>query len=64
LIRAILTAILGLMLTGFAAWGSRLSSDDHVHETRISVLEDHQKGIDTKLESIDRKLDRLLARRQ
>jgi hypothetical protein len=63
LVRAVLTAILGLMLTGFAAWGSHLSSDDHGHETRISVLEDHQKGIDTKLGEMDRKLDRLLARR-
>lgn len=61
--RAIITTAIGLLLSGFTAWGARLSNDDHVHETRISVLEDHQKGIDSKLESMDKKLDRLLERR-
>lgn len=70
-IKALITAIIGVAITGVAAMASRLSTEGHNHESRISVLEDHTKGVDKSLDEIkteqheqSRKLDRLLARRQ
>jgi hypothetical protein len=66
-IRAVITTIVGLFLTGFVTWGAHLSDADAKHETRISVLEDHIKGEDKSLEELkqgqrdmDEKLDRIL----
>lgn len=63
MVKALISALIGIMLTGVAAMAARLSNSNGNHETRISVIEDHQKGIDAKLSDMDRKLDRLLARR-
>lgn len=63
LVKVIVTTIVTALLTGAGAWGVNLTSRSHNHDTRISVVEDHQKGIDKKLDSMDKKLDRLLERR-
>lgn len=50
--KVVITAVIGALVTGAAAWGKTLSSRTHDHETRVSVLEDHQKGIDKSLDEI------------
>ena len=58
--KALVTAVIGVLISGTVAMAFRLSEKTQTHEARISVLEDHQKGIDEKLNGIDRKLDRLI----
>lgn len=64
MIKALVVALIGVMVTGVAAMASRLSTSSGNHEARISVLEDHQKGIDNKLNNIDAKIDILISRRE
>jgi hypothetical protein len=64
LVRTIVTALVTALFGVILAWGANLSGKAEKHETRISVLEDHQEGIDKSLKSIDSKLDRLIERRR
>jgi peptidoglycan hydrolase CwlO-like protein len=64
MVKTLVGAVIAAMATGAVAMASRISSNVNTHEARISVLEDHTKGIDKKLDSMDRKLDMLLARRR
>ena len=61
--KALVTAIITVLVTGSIAMVFRVSEKTQTHEARISVLEDHEKGIDKKLDKMDDKLDILLARR-
>ena len=61
------TAVIGSVVTGTVAFATRLSATSHDHETRISVMEDHTKGVDRSLDEIkagqlriEDKLDRSL----
>jgi hypothetical protein len=47
-LQAIITALFGILVSGFAAWGGKVAD----HEKRLSVVEDHQKGIDKSLDEI------------
>ena len=58
--KALVTAVIGVLISGTVAMAFRLSEKTSTHEARISVIEDHQKGIDEKLNGIDHKLDRLI----
>ncbi len=60
MVKALVTAVIGVMVSGTVAMVYRISDRTHTHETRISVLEDHQRGIDEKLTRIDGKLDKLI----
>ncbi len=62
MVKALVTALIGVLVTGTVAMAFRLTEKTSTHEARISVIEDHQKGLDEKLNSMDRKLDRLLDR--
>lgn len=50
--KALITALLGAVITGAVAWASQLSGKQVTHESRISVLEDHQRGIDKSLDEL------------
>lgn len=74
LVKLVVGSIVTAMVTGAVAWEGKMSARSHVHETRISVLEEHQeirdKEIDRQLEDIKKgqnrmedKLDRALRRR-
>jgi len=63
IVKAIITTLITLLLGGAAAWSTQLTTWATDHEKRIAVVEDHQLGIDKKLDNIDKKLDRLLERR-
>lgn len=52
IIQAVVTTVIGVIVTGFSAWGVNLSHRSSNHETRIAVIEDHQKGIDKSLDEI------------
>jgi peptidoglycan hydrolase CwlO-like protein len=61
--KALITALITVLVTGSVAMIFRVSEKTQTHEARISVLEDHEKGMDKKLDKMDDKLDILLARR-
>lgn len=52
IVKAFITAIIGVLVTGAAAWGVNLSRSRADHEKRIAVVEDHQKSIDKSLDEI------------
>lgn len=63
IVRTIVATLITTLVAAVFTWGGYVSAQGHKHETRISVLEDHQKGIDTKLQRIENKLDAALRRR-
>jgi hypothetical protein len=51
-VKAVTTTVISLSLGGAVAWATRSSSRSHAHETRISVMEEHQKNIDSALQDL------------
>ena len=43
IVRAVVGAVISVLVAGAAAWGASQSARGHDHETRIAVIENHQK---------------------
>jgi len=52
IVKMVVSAVIGVTITGAAAWGVNLSRSRADHEKRIAVVEDHQKNIDKSLDEI------------
>lgn len=53
IVKVVVTAVLGALVTGASAWGVHLSTKGNDHEKRIAVIEEHQVSIDKSLERIE-----------
>jgi hypothetical protein len=58
----VVQAIFGILLTSGVAWVTWATASSWKHETRITVVEDHQKGMDKKLDEINGDVKELLRR--
>ena len=52
LVKTIITVIITAIISLGVTWGSNLTGSRDDHEKRISVVEEHQKGIDQSLTEI------------
>lgn len=52
LMKTIVSGVIGLLLTGFAAWGSRLTNKADDHEVRITRVEVEQKNAEESMKEV------------
>ena len=55
-VKLIIGTIITASITGAIAWEGRMSTRSHDHETRINVIEEHQKLRDIE---VDKSLDEI-----
>jgi len=51
-VKAVITAVVGALITGFSAWGVHLSSMSNNHEKRIAVTETQMQDVKDDISEI------------
>lgn len=58
--KAVITTLIGLLLSGALGWASSTSSRDTRQDKDIAVVQENQRNVERALERIETKLDKAL----
>jgi len=58
--KAVITALVGILLSGAFGWASTTSMKDTQQDKDIAVVQENQRNIEVSLKRIEEKLDRVL----